>query len=156
MSGIVTIGHTEGAGTASEDSSPVTGSHFLRCSFEGVVTGSSLCISVSSEVVLVLDTCEQVVLTQGDVHLIGDHRRLGLSQVTIGEDITRVSPCGIVILTIVHQDLHHRIAVTILRRTGLILERVSSTQGVVNLTELRVQLTGNRRELILSIVTAGE
>ena len=39
-----------------------------------------------------------------------------------GEDITGVCPCGIVVLTIVHQDLHHRITVTILGRTGLILE----------------------------------
>ena len=44
------------------------------------------------------------------------------------------------VLTIVHHNLHHRSSVVILRRTGLILERVGTTEGVIELTELRVQL----------------
>ena len=137
---IVAVGDTEGAGTTIEDRSPVAGSSLLGSSLEGIVTGSSLSVTVGCEVVLELDTSEEIVLTKGSIHLIGDDGGLRLCQVTVGEDITSQSPCGEVILTVVHYDLHHRSGIVILCRTGLILERVSTTEGVVELTELRVQL----------------
>ena len=136
MVSIVAIGHTESTGTTAKDSTPVACSHLFWCSLEGIIAGSSLCITISCEVVLKLNTSKEVVLTKCYVHLIGNHGILCLSQVTIGEDITRQSPCGIVVLTIGHQDFDNRSSVTIFSRTGLVLERISTTQSIVNLTEL--------------------
>ena len=105
---------------------------------------------------LKLETCKQIVLAQRHVHLVGNDGILRLRQVPVCEDVARKSPGGIMILTIVHHDLHHGSSIVVFRRTRLVLERIGATQGVVHLSELGVQLGCDRGELIFCIVTAGE
>ena len=122
MTLVVAIGDTEYAWCTSEDSSPVACCHFLRRGLKGIVACCCLCITVGGVIVLELETCKQVMLAQCDVHLIGDHRILRLSEVAVGEDIACERPSGVVILTIVHDDLNNWCCIAILCRTWLILE----------------------------------
>ena len=60
------------------------------------------------------------------------------------------------VLSVVHHNLHYWRTLAILIATGLILEGVGTTQRIVHLAKLAVQLSSQRGEMELGIIAAGE
>ena len=153
---IVAIGDSEYTRCSIEYRCPVAGIHLSLRSFEGIVTCSSLCIAVGCKVVLILQSGKEVVLTQRDIHLIGDDGGLGLCQVAVGVQVACQSPAGEVILPVAHDNFNDGIALAVFVGAWLVLERVGAAKRIAPNTELTVQLSGKRRKAVLGIVAAGE
>ena len=128
--------------------------YLVLTGLEGIIAGTSLSIAVGSPVVLVLQTAKQVVLTQLDIDFVGNHGSLGLGHIAISKQIAGKRPVRIMALTIAHHNLNHRYINTILVATGLVLIRVGATQGVMQLTELAIELGCYRSEAELGHITA--
>ena len=95
---------------------------------------------------LVLQSTKQIVLAQVYIQLIGDDSSLGLGYILISKHIAHECPRWIMriyrirVWIVAHHDLNHWHTLAILIGTGLILERICATQGVVQFAKLTVQL----------------
>ena len=89
---VITVGDAEITRLSSEDGTPVALVHLLWCRLIDIVACGSLRIAVGGIVMLILETCEEVVFAKSDVEFISDDSILRLGEGAVCEDITCQRP----------------------------------------------------------------